>query len=150
MRSFRVSGGDRERGGFTLIELAVAMMLIAVGLIGAAALMSTSLRYQRGAATREDMITIAETKLDELRSYQIAPTGSPSWNMLAAGGSVTSSVTGYADSLTTLGGKSYRRRWQLVDAIAGTRELHLRVEPRFEDVYAARPLEFRTLVSPQR
>jgi prepilin-type N-terminal cleavage/methylation domain-containing protein len=149
MRPLRGSPAKlRRRRGFTLVELAVAMMLIGVGLIGAAALMSASLRYQRSASTREDMIMLAETKLDELRSYQLAPAGTPAAAKLNVGGSLSMSVNGYADSLTT-SGKSYRRRWLIVAAVAGTRQVALRVEPRFSDAYATRALEFRTLVSPQ-
>jgi hypothetical protein len=131
------------------LELAVAMLLIAVALVSTAALTSTSLRFQRGASTREEMVTLAEAKLDELRSYQLAPKGTPSWEKLAAGGSLTSSVTGYSDAVTIPGGKSYRRRWEIVAATAGTRDVTLRVEPMFSDAYATSRVEMRTLVSPQ-
>jgi prepilin-type N-terminal cleavage/methylation domain-containing protein len=150
MRRLRCSvPGAGRRRGFTLVELAVAMLLIAVALVSTAALTSTSLRFQRGASTREEMITLAESKLDELRSYQLAPPGTPSWAKLAAGGSVSTSVTGYSDEVTIPGGRSYRRRWQIVSATAGTRGVTLRVEPISSDVHATRRLELRTLVFAQ-
>jgi prepilin-type N-terminal cleavage/methylation domain-containing protein len=138
----------RARRGFTLVELTVAMLLIVVGLLGSAALMSTSLRFQRGSSTREDMVTIAQGKLDELRSYQRAPKGSAAWSKLAVGGSVTTSVTGY-DSVVTVGARSYRLRWQLTADVAGTRFVTVRVQPISMDTYATGQVQFRTLVSPQ-
>jgi prepilin-type N-terminal cleavage/methylation domain-containing protein len=42
------SARARPRRGFTFVELAVAMMLIGIGLLGFAGLMSSSLRFQRG------------------------------------------------------------------------------------------------------
>lgn len=139
----------RRRSGFTLVELAVAMMLIAVALVGSAALTTTSLRYQRGASTRDEMVTLAESKIDELRSYQLAPSGTTSWTKLAAGGSLTSSVSGYSDDVTVPGGKTYRRRWEIVSSTAGTRQVTVRIEPTFTDKYATTQVELRTLVARQ-
>jgi prepilin-type N-terminal cleavage/methylation domain-containing protein len=136
------------RRGFTFVELAVAMMLIGTGLLGFAALMSSSLRFQRGSTTREEMITIAEAKLDELRSYQLAPRGSTTWSRLAPGGSVTTAVSGY-DSVVTVGTRNYRLRWQLAESVAGTRLVTVRVRPDYTDAFATQQVLFRTLVSPQ-
>jgi prepilin-type N-terminal cleavage/methylation domain-containing protein len=138
-----------SRVGFTLVELAVAMFVIGVALVGSAALVSTSLRYQRGAATRDEMITLADAKLDELRSYQLAPSGTALWAKLATGGSLTTSVNGYSDTPTIPGGKSYRRRWHIVASTAGTRQVTVRIEPAFSDRYATGRVELRTLVAPQ-
>jgi prepilin-type N-terminal cleavage/methylation domain-containing protein len=142
----------RPRRGFTLVELMVAIVLITVGLLGSAALMATSQRYQRGAASREEMATLAEAKLDELRSYQAAPliTGAALRAKLAPGGSLTSSVTNYADSLAVSGtGKRYRRRWLIVASVTGTRQLFMRVQPMFTDAYAPSTLDLTTLVMMQ-
>jgi prepilin-type N-terminal cleavage/methylation domain-containing protein len=142
------SARARPRRGFTFVELAVAMMLIGIGLLGFAGLMSSSLRFQRGSTSREEMITIAEAKLDELRSYQLAPKGTATWSRLAIGGSVTNAVTGY-DSVVTIGRRSYRLRWQLEGAVAGTRLVTVRVRPDYTDAFATAQVQFRTLVSPQ-
>jgi type IV pilus assembly protein PilV len=142
------SARDRPRRGFTFVELAVAMMLIGVGLLGFAGLMSSSLRFQRGSTTREEMITIAEAKLDELRAYQLAPKGTATWSKLAVGGSVTSAVTGY-DSVVTLGTRSYSLRWQLAASVAGTRLVTVRVRPNYTDTFATQQVQFTSLVSPQ-
>jgi prepilin-type N-terminal cleavage/methylation domain-containing protein len=135
-----------SRRGFTLVELMVAMFLIMVGLVSSAALMATNLRFQRGATSREDMVTIAQEKLDTFRAYQLAPKGTAQWDSLAVGGSLTSSVNGYADSVTTLSGMRYRRRWQIANSTAGTRRLQLRIQPKILDGSAPWKVDFQTLI----
>jgi prepilin-type N-terminal cleavage/methylation domain-containing protein len=135
----------RQRRGFTLVELAVALTLISVALLGTAGLMTTSMRYQRGASTRDDMVTLTEMKLDELRANQLAPKGSAGWNSLAVGGSLTSSASGYSDDVT-VNSKIYRRRWEIAPSAGGTREVTIRIEPTFGDASATRRVEMGTLV----
>jgi prepilin-type N-terminal cleavage/methylation domain-containing protein len=136
----------RRRRGFTLIELMVAIVLITVGLIGSAALMATSLRYQRGAASREEMLSLGEAKLDELRSYQNATVASGLRSRLAIGGSLTSSVSGYSDNVSGPTGKPYVRRWQITNGTIRTRQVQVRVEPAYADTYAAPRVELSTLI----
>jgi type IV pilus assembly protein PilV len=138
--------GLESRRGFTLVELMVAMMLITVGLIGSAALTATSLRYQRAAARREEMLALAEAKLDELRSYQNATVASGLRAKLAAGGSLTSSLTNYSDDVASPSLKQYRRRWQITDGTVRTRQVAVRVEPNYVDGYAARRVDLQTLI----
>jgi hypothetical protein len=61
---------------------------------------------------------------------------------------VTNAVTGY-DSVVTIGRRSYRLRWQLEGAVAGTRLVTVRVRPDYTDAFATAQVQFRTLVSPQ-
>jgi prepilin-type N-terminal cleavage/methylation domain-containing protein len=143
------SSGARQRPsrrGFTLVELMVAIVLITVGLIGSAALMATSLRYQRGASSREEMLALAEGKLDELRSYQNATVASGLRAKLAVGGSLTSSVTNYNDNPTSPAGKPYVRRWEITNGTVRTRSVQVRVEPGYTDKYAALRVDLQTLV----
>jgi Tfp pilus assembly protein PilV len=140
------SDARRRRGGFTIIELVIAMFLITAGLLGAAGLMATSQRYQRRAAAREQMAALAEGMFDQLRMYQSAPVASGLRARLNVGGSLTTSTSGYADSLTAADGRSYRRRWQIENGAAGTRQVTLRVEARFIDPSAPPPIQFQSLV----
>jgi prepilin-type N-terminal cleavage/methylation domain-containing protein len=135
-----------SRNGFTIIELVLAMFLITVGLVGTAALMATSQRYQRASAAREEMATLAERKLEELRLYQSAPTASGLKAKLAVGGSLTSSVTNYADSMPGASGKAYRLRWEITNALAGTREVVVQVQPKYTDSFVVSSVQFRSLV----
>lgn len=138
------ASGVRSRRGFTLVELAIAVILISVGLLGSAALMATSLRYQRGSTSRDEMLSLAEAKLDELNTYSRATVASGLRLRLAAGGSLTSSVTGYADSTTTVSGKAYRLRWR-VDSLAHySRNVQVRVQPKYNDPMAPTGLDVQT------
>jgi Tfp pilus assembly protein PilV len=121
------------------------MVLISVALLGTAALTSSSMRYQRGASTRDEMVTLVEAKLDQFRAYQLSPKNSPGWDSLAVGGSLSSSVTGYSSN-ATVNGKSYGLRWEIAPSAGGTREVAIRVEPTFVDPFATRRVEMRTLV----
>lgn len=121
------------------------MFLITSGLLGTAALMATSQRYQRRAAIREEMASLGESRIDQMRLFQTATKASRLRDSLRAGGSTTASVASYADSLTGLDGRSYRRRWRIAAAIVGTRNVTIRVEPRYADPYAPSGVELQTL-----
>jgi prepilin-type N-terminal cleavage/methylation domain-containing protein len=136
----------RSRRGFTLVELMVAIVLITVGLIGSAALMSSSLRYQRGASSREEMLALAEGKLDELRSYQNAPVVSGLRARLAVGGSVTSPVPGYFDAVNSPTGKPYLRRWAITNGTVRTRAVQVRIVPIYVDYFATSRVDLQTLI----
>jgi type II secretory pathway component PulJ len=133
------------RRGFTIVELVIAMFLITSGLLGTAALMATSQRYQRSAAAREEMMALAEARIDQMRMFQNATKASRLRDSLTVGGSTTASVANYADSLTGLDGKSYRRRWRIANTIVGTRSVLIRVEPRYTDHYVPTGVEVQTL-----
>lgn len=133
------------RAGFTIIELVIAMFLITSALLGTAALMATSQRHQRRAAAREEMLSLAEARIDQMRMFQNATKASKLRDSLTIGGSKASSVANYADSLTGLDGKSYRRRWQISAGTVGMRNVSIRVEPRYTDAYAPSGIEIQTL-----
>jgi prepilin-type N-terminal cleavage/methylation domain-containing protein len=137
---------SRSRRGFTLVELMVAIVLITVGLLGSAALMATTVGHTRGASSREEMLALAEAKLDELRSYQNAPATTGLKARLAVGGSLTSSVANYNDDVNGPSGKPYRRRWQIANGTVRTRDVQVRVQPRYTDRYRATPVDVRTLI----
>jgi hypothetical protein len=92
------------------------------------------------------MATLAERKLEELRLYQSAPVATGLKSKLNVGGSLTSSVTSYADSLAGPSGKPYRLRWQITSALAGTREVVVQVQPKYSDPYVVSSVQFRSLV----
>jgi prepilin-type N-terminal cleavage/methylation domain-containing protein len=135
------------RAGFTLVELMMAIVMLSFGLLGMAGLMMSSTQVQQLSTTRAQMTLVAESKLEELRSYgQTAPTD-PVRVRLNVGGSVVGPVAGYADSAQAPGGRWYYRRWQIVNDIAGIRRVNLRVVPRYDDKYVARQVNFTTLVA---
>lgn len=137
----------RSRAGFTLAEVMVAIVVFALGLLGAAGLMSSSIRRHRLAASRGEMALLAESKVDELRAIGMTPLGDALRTKLALGGSTTTSVNTYADSTVNSDGRWYRRRWQIAADPTGARRVTMAVQPLATGNYQWTRLEFTTLVA---
>jgi prepilin-type N-terminal cleavage/methylation domain-containing protein len=138
---------SRKRAGFTLVELMMAIVMLSFGLLGMAGLMVSSTQVQQLSTTRSQMTLVAESKLEELRSYGQTGGADPLRLRLNVGGSVAAPVAGYADSAQAPGGRWYYRRWQIVNDIAGMRRVNLRVVPQYDDKYVSRQVQFTTLVA---
>lgn len=138
---------SRERAGFTLIELMMAIVMLAFGLLGMAGLMVSSTQVQHLSTSRSQMTTVAESKLEELRSYGMTAATDPLRVRLNVGGSLTTPVAGYADSAQAPGGRWYYRRWQVANDIAGMRRVNVRVVPRADTRHTPRQLQFTSLVA---
>lgn len=136
----------RARRGFTVVELLLAIMLLSVGMLASAAILMSSTRLQRLAASRGELTAVAEAKLEELRSYGQTLATDPLRARLAIGGSTTTTTTSYADSLTAANGTTYIRRWQISAGIAGARQVVVRVEPRGTPRYHVPSLQFTSTV----
>lgn len=137
----------RARRGFGLVELMIAIIMLSVGMLGLASLMASALRRERLSSTRMEVSSLAEAKFEELRSYGALNYMHALRTRLNAGGSLTLNVTNYADSLTALNGRTYYRRWTIVNGTAlNTRRVTLRVTPRTPLRYDTRSVDFTTLV----
>jgi len=137
-----------RRAGFTLPELMLSIVLLAVGMLSVASLMAASHRQQRLAVSRGGLSTLAEAKLEELRSYAYAPAASALRNRLAVGGSLTSNASGYSDEATAPNGHLYDRRWQVTNDLAplGVRRVTIRLVARTAARYEVSSVDFSTLV----
>jgi hypothetical protein len=135
------------RAGFSLAEIIAGIVVFAVGLLGSAGVMASSIRQQRLTSSRIEMVSIADAKIDELRAIGQTPLGNPLRAQLAEGGSTTSSVSGYNDSVLNADGRSYRRRWQIAADPTGARRVTIRVEPVASGNYQWGRLDFSTLVA---
>jgi prepilin-type N-terminal cleavage/methylation domain-containing protein len=139
---------SRKRAGFTLIELMMAIVMLSFGLLGMAGLMVSSTQVQQLSTTRSQMTLVAESKLEELRSYGMtAATDTALRARLNVGGSLVAPAAGYADSAQAPGGRWYYRRWQISNDIAGMRRVNLRIVPTYDDKYVSRQVQFTTLVA---
>lgn len=122
----RASAVPRGAGGFTLVEIVVALMIISVAVLGLATIMmGTSQRHER-AVSHGDLTAAAESKFEDLRSAARGVANPPE---LAEGGSLTSSVADHSDSLRTSHGRWIRRRWTVEAGPAGTRAVTVRALP---------------------
>jgi prepilin-type N-terminal cleavage/methylation domain-containing protein len=137
----------KNRSGFTLVELMMAIVMLSFGLLGLAGLMVSSTQVQQLSTTRSQMTLVAESKLEELRSYGMTAATDPLRARLNVGGSMAAAMANYADSAQAPGGRWYYRRWQVVNDIAGIRRVNLRIVPKYDDKYVARQIQFTTLVA---
>lgn len=116
----------RGAGGFTLVEIVVALMILSVAVLGLATIMAgTSQRHER-AVSHGDLTAAAESKLEDLRGLARAAPDPPE---LEEGGSLTASVADHADSLRTPHARWILRRWTVEAGPAGTRAVTVRVRP---------------------
>lgn len=74
--------GRRSQDGFSMIEVLIALVVLAVGLLGLALLQTVNLRYTKSAQQRTMAVNLAGELLDTMRTnrselarYSIAPDG---------------------------------------------------------------------------
>ncbi|NIP59967.1 MAG: prepilin-type N-terminal cleavage/methylation domain-containing protein [Gemmatimonadetes bacterium] len=125
---------ERGEAGFSLLELIVAVLILGVGVVGAAGVMSVASADELRATVRSEMSDVAEQKLEQLRAY--ARGGIAGGDELEVGGSLSVSQADHADTARSALGRSFVRRWKLDNGPADTRTVTLRVE-------AVDPLPFR-------
>jgi type IV pilus assembly protein PilV len=63
----------RRRGGFTLIEVLVALALLLAGLAGAGIVLGQSIQYERESGSRRAALRLAASLADELRALDRDP-----------------------------------------------------------------------------
>jgi prepilin-type N-terminal cleavage/methylation domain-containing protein len=83
---------SRQRG-FTLIETMVSILILTIGLVGTAALMSNSVNMGAHARYVSTAALLASEKMEDLDRF---PDNDPN---LTAGGSLATDITGYSDSV---------------------------------------------------
>lgn len=66
--TFPVNARARNQGGFTLLEVLIALLVLAVGLLGFAMLQVVNVRYTESANYRTKATQLADTLLDQVRA----------------------------------------------------------------------------------
>jgi type II secretory pathway pseudopilin PulG len=136
---------DRDQGGFTLIELMLAIVMLVVGLFAMASTMASMTRYQDLSAARTDMGTLADNKFEQLRAA--ASTRTTDTLQLAIGGSLTVPTLLHTDTLTERG-RTYVRLWVVAAGVGGTKDVTLRIQPLVDERRTPARIDFRTLILP--
>jgi prepilin-type N-terminal cleavage/methylation domain-containing protein len=140
----RASRG-RARRGFSLPELMLSIVILSVGVLALAGSMAAMMRYQQLASNRADMIGLADSKLEDLRGAGVSQ--SADTVQLAAGGSLTSSTALHCDTLTSVRGRTFYRRWLVAAGpVTSTRDVQLRIVPQLDDRTTPSRVDVHTMV----
>ena len=117
---------NKSRAGFTLAELLVAMVILCVGMLALAGLMATVMGRHTRATVVQEMTTLAESKIEELRALSIIRSADTA--QLTLGGSLSANVTKHNDTVASPVGRTYYRRWAVSFHPSGTRKVDMRIE----------------------
>ena len=138
------------RAGMTLIEVLVALVMLAIALIGVAGGLLTIARYQRNAELRAEMTAAADAVFERMQTGTAIGTAADA-AMLTIGGSKTSAnpVAPHVLDITGTSGRSLRLQWQVTnDAASLTRAVSLRVRTNPARSGDPAPLDFDQLLPP--
>lgn len=133
-----------SRAGFTLIELMMAVFILVVGVLGLASVMASAMARQTLSTAVSEVTTLAESKLEELRSSALLKSADTS--EVTMGGSLTTSMTNHADTVSSPVGRLFLRRWVVEPGPGGARRVTLRVESLQGGRYTPRATDFETLI----
>lgn len=95
-RKRRGETGQADEQGFTLLETAIAFMVVMIASLGVVSVFMYSVQYNAGGSNRLQAIAIAQQQLEQLRAAKFnAPVGTTSkTDAILAAGTTTSTVTG--------------------------------------------------------
>ena len=116
----------KHTGGFSLVELLVALVIFSFGVLAGVALLGSGYTWEGQAELETQMTVAAEMKIEELKA--VAGTELPDTAELVAGGDLDSNISGYWDT-AELDGRTFTRRWRIQAGPAGTRQVTVRVLP---------------------
>lgn len=134
-----------RRGGFTLIELMIAISLLTVGVFALSAEMGVLMGRQIRATSEGEITSLGESKLEELRSYAMIESANKA--QVTIGGSVTTNEVDHFDVVSGPSNRQYTRRWLVAAGPGGTRTVTLRVSPAAGVVrHVPTATDFNTLI----
>jgi prepilin-type N-terminal cleavage/methylation domain-containing protein len=132
-------GASRE-GGFTLVEVLIAMVILTIALVSMAELMAVTLRMQMLGRNETAAIRLVQSKIDELVAVDFDAVGTA----VAIGGGLDADFANYNDDPVA----GYHRRWQ-IEEIAGetkVRTLTVRVIPSIADRRTNAQVQLTTII----
>jgi prepilin-type N-terminal cleavage/methylation domain-containing protein len=128
-----------REGGFTLVEVLIAMVILTVALVALAELMAITLRMQMLGRNETAAVRLIQSKMDQI--VNVSFTGTTVANV---GGSLSSDVANYNDTPAN----GFKRRWQ-IEAISGetrVRKLTVRIIPTINDRRTNAQVELSTII----
>lgn len=138
----------RAEAGFSLVELLIAIVLLAVGALAMGSVLVATSGWQGLTENHLEVVTAAEGKFEELRTIAVAQ--SADTVQLLAGGSLTSSQANHADSIQTAEGRWIVRRWQVVDGPSMARSVTIRVLSPNDSERTVSRRDFTSIILPSQ
>ncbi|MGI8732934.1 MAG: type IV pilus modification PilV family protein [Pyrinomonadaceae bacterium] len=123
----------QRQEGFSLLETAVAMVVMMIGGLGIAAVFAYAVKNNTGSRDRVVAIAVAQQEIERLRSL---PFLDPALNATPANVTPTT---------VTNGGRSYRVRTTIVDTTASLKTIQIQVTPTSStDAWSVRTVQVTT------
>jgi Tfp pilus assembly protein PilV len=116
-RTQKTKNCDRHQKGFTLLETAMAMVVMMIGGLGIAAVFAYAIKNTTGARDRAVALAVAQQEVERLRTLpfnDVALTATP--NMVTP-------------TVITNGGRRYNLRTTIVDTTASQKTIQVQVTP---------------------
>ncbi len=127
---------QRWEGGFTLVELLVAMAIFIGAIVGVASLVIEGIHLQSLAQDSTSANAQAKARIEQLL---ILPHAAPQRSL---GGSLGGDVTDHFEVLADAG---FVVRWTVSDGPSGTQEVTVKVLP-LSPIFRVAPIEIRMLM----
>lgn len=136
-------------GGFTLVEVLVATVILTIALVSMAELMAITLRMQMIGKNETSAVRLAQSKIDELVSVSF--TGAAAATVaVSPADSLDTDQPGYFDSPPDATGVvgNFKRRWRIEDVSPYTnvRQLTVRIIPTVNDRRTNAQIELVTFI----
>ena len=112
----------RKSSGFTLVEILIALSLLAIGLLSLAVMQITAMKYGSRGRHMTKAAAVAEARMEELSRRTWANLAPTAWTTPVA---VSELIQGPVDKTEQI----YQVSWQIADVDAGrTRSIDVRVQ----------------------
>ena len=116
-RTNKTKNRARQQAGFSLLETAVAMVVMMIGGLGIAAVFSYAVKNNTGSRDRATAIAIAQQEIERLRALP--------FNDVA----LTTTPALQAATTVNNGGRNFSMRTTIVDTTASLKTIQIRVTP---------------------
>lgn len=119
------------RRGFTIVEVLVATVILAFGILAGVALLGTGFRWQGQAELTTQLTVAAESKIEDLKAA--AGSQAPDTIQLVVGGDLESNSAGHWDTVEE-DGRTIERRWVVQPGPAGVLQVKVVARPAFPSI----------------
>lgn len=107
-----LSRNRRRQGGFSLVEVMIALLVLALGLLGFALLQTMNLRYTQSADYRTRATDLAAELLDQMRVNKMSANEYPAASFVAGSVSGANCPRTTSPAMPVTGTNSAISRWQ--------------------------------------